>query len=534
MKKLFFIIAIIALSNLFASAQAVDSRMQVKKYERLINYIENLYVDSVNIEELVDYSIVKMLQDMDPHSAFISHTELEKSHEALDGSFDGIGVQFRLIQDTIVVQDVISGGPSEKVGLRSGDRIVVVDGETVAGIKIDNAGVAKRLRGKKGTTVTVKVLRPGEKELITFDIIRDKIPIHSVDAIYVKGNTGYVKLNKFSRNTTEEMDSAFQIFQKAKVKNIILDLCDNTGGYMDQAINLCSRFITEENSTIVFTKGVKMPRYDYKTKTQGVSFPTGKLIVLINESSASASEITAGAIQDYDRGVIVGRRSFGKGLVQREMPLPDGSAVRLTIARYYTPSGRCIQKPYESYEEYSKDLLNRYEHGEYTNKDSITFADSLKYSTLKYGRTVYAGGGIMPDDFVPLDTTLRSKYHVALLRKNVLFSFVSEYVDANRSSLMKRYKNFDKFATEYTVPQEFLDKLKEKAIQKEINADSLPALTEKELNHLKGHLKSLLASDLYGSTYFWNVYNEMDPIVRRAFEIIEDEKLYNSLLKGDK
>lgn len=532
MKKLFVLLTVAILLGAQSFAQQTEPAKQAKKFERLLNYIDAMYVDTTNISDLTEIAIVKMLQELDPHSSYISAEDVAKSKEQLDGSFDGIGVQFRLIQDTIVIQDVISGGPSEKVGLKSGDRIVEVDGEVVAGIKIDNAGVAKRLRGKKGTKVTVKILRQGVKDLITFDIIRDKIPIHSVDAFYTIGNVGYIKLNKFARTTEHEMDSAFQYFNKKKVNDIILDLSDNTGGYLDQAVTLCSRFI-EPKSSIVFTKGEKMPRYDYNSKDLAPEMTNrnGKLVVIINESSASASEITSGAIQDWDRGVIVGRRSFGKGLVQREMNLTDGSIIRLTIARYYTPSGRCIQKPYSSYEEYNRDLLNRYNHGEYYHKDSIKFNDSLKYQTLKLNRTVYGGGGVMPDDFVPLDTTLRSDYHIAIQRKNIFFPTISEYIDKHKNEYKKKYKDVEGFALGFNVPDEFMKLMLEKAKEAGINVDSLPKATPAQEKYLLNHIKSSMASDIWGSSDFWRIFNEQDPTVKRAFEIINDDNLYKSLLK---
>ncbi len=532
MRKTFILlsVALLCCTTIFAQT---DVSKQTKKFERLLNYINAMYVDTTNLDELTEVAIINMLQDLDPHSAYISAKDVAKSKEQLEGSFDGIGVQFRLIKDTIVIQDVIPGGPSEKVGLQSGDHIVEVDGEVVAGIKIDNAGVAKRLRGKKGTKVSVKILRPGEKELLVFDIIRDKIPIHSVDAFYVKGNVGYIKLNKFARTTEHEIDSAFTYFNKKKVKNIILDLSDNTGGYLDQAVNLCSRFI-EPDKSIVYTNGNKMPRYDYNSKDLAPEMTNrnGKLVVIINENSASASEITSGAIQDWDRGVIVGRRSFGKGLVQREMNLTDGSIVRLTIARYYTPSGRCIQKPYSSYEEYNKDLLNRYNHGEYYHKDSIKFNDSLKYNTLKYGRTVYGGGGIMPDEFVPLDTTLRSDYHLALQRKNVFFPSITEYISSRKAEYKKTYKNIEGYAENFKVPEDFMKELKTKAIEAGINVDSLPKATPAQEAYLVGHIKSAMASEIWGNSDFWIIFNEQDPTVKRAFDIISDDKLYNSLLNS--
>lgn len=532
MKKISILAIIMLLACTSLTAQN-EVNKQVEKFGRLLRYIDGMYVDTTNIDELTEIAIVNMLQDLDPHSAYISAKDVAKSKEQLDGSFDGIGVQFRLIQDTIVVQDVIPGGPSEKVGLQSGDKIVKVDGEVVAGIKIDNAGVAKRLRGKKGTKVNVIIDRPGAREPLSFDIIRDKIPIHSLDAFYVKGNVGYLKLNKFARTTEKEIDSAFNYFNQRKVKDIILDLSDNTGGYLDQAVSLCSRFITA-NKSIVYTSGTKMPRYDYNSKDlkPEMTNRTGKLVVIINENSASASEITSGAIQDWDRGVIVGRRSFGKGLVQREMNLTDGSIIRLTIARYYTPSGRCIQKPYSSFEEYNKDLLNRYKHGEYYHKDSIKFVDSLKFSTLEKKRTVYGGGGVMPDEFVPLDTTLRSDFHLALQRKNLFFTSISEFIGKHKADYKKTYKSAEKFAKDFTVPEDFIKELEAKAKDAGIKLDSLTKPTEAQEKYLRGHIKAAMTSDLWSSSDFWSVFNELDPTVKRAFEIISDDKLYNSYFEN--
>jgi len=511
---------------------AQDLSSETRKFNKLLALIEMTYVDSVALDDLVEVAIVEMLKDMDPHSMYISSEELEKMKEPLEGSFEGIGIQFRLMEDTLVVVGVISGGPSEKVGLMTGDRIVEVDGEVIAGIEIDNKGVADRLRGKKGTKVTVKILRRSEKKPLDFTIIRDKIPIYSVDASYITDdNVGYIKLNRFARSTKAELDSVFDKFHDAGVKDIILDLSGNTGGYLDKAVSLCDEFM-KDDKLIVYTEGAKMERNEYKSSDKG-RFKKGKLVVIVDEGSASASEIVSGALQDWDRAVIVGRRTFGKGLVQREMMLTDGSAVRLTIARYYTPTGRLIQKPYEEgYDEYASDISNRYLHGEFTNVDSIIFADSLKYKTLVYEKTVYGGGGIMPDDFVAADTTLRSDYHIELLRHNILFTFVSKYVDSHRQELKDNYPDIETFKENFEVDDELLSELKNEAIEAEINLDSIsPATKEQEL-YMKNHIKSLVAGDIWRNNEFWYIFNDYNPFFIHAYDIIRDDKTYNSMLKG--
>jgi carboxyl-terminal processing protease len=511
---------------------AQDVNAETRKFNKMLSLIDAMYVDSVDMDELVEVAIINMLKEMDPHSVYISAEEIEKMKEPLEGSFEGIGVQFRITDDTLLVVGVISGGPSEKVGILNGDRIVVVDDENIASVGIDNDGVAKRLRGKKGTVVKVEIIRRGEKQPLVFNITRDKIPIYSVDASYITDdNIGYVKLNKFAKTTKEELDSVFATFVKAGVKDIILDLTGNTGGYLDKAVSLCDEFL-QSDKLIVYTEGAKMPRTDYKSTKDG-RFYRGKLIVLVDEGSASASEIVSGALQDWDRAVIVGRRTFGKGLVQREMPLTDGSAVRLTIARYYTPTGRLIQKPYaEGYDEYADEMSTRFLHGEFSNKDSIVFADSLKYETLVYKKIVYGGGGIMPDDFIAIDTTLRSDYHIELLRKGIVFSFVAKYVDQNRQIINAKYADVESFKKNFEVDQAILDQLLAEAKLQKINVDSLVPATEAQNQYLKTHLKSLIAGDIWRNNEFWYIFNEINPFFLRAEEIILNDKLYDSLLKG--
>ncbi len=525
---------IILLSIISFGLTAQDLSSQTRKFNKLLALIEMAYVDTVELDELVEVAIVEMLKDMDPHSMYISSEELEKMKEPLEGSFEGIGIQFRLMEDTLVVVGVISDGPSEKVGLQTGDRIVEVDGENIAGIGIDNRGVADRLRGKKGTEVDVKIKRKTEKAMLDFTIIRDKIPIYSVNASYITDdNIGYIKLNRFARSTQRELDSVFDKFDNAGVKDIVLDLSGNTGGYLDKAVSLCDEFL-KDDKLIVYTEGAKMPRNEYSSTDKG-RFKKGKLVVIVDEGSASASEIVSGALQDWDRAVIVGRRTFGKGLVQREMMLTDGSAVRLTIARYYTPTGRLIQKPYEDgYDEYAQDISNRYMHGEFLNVDSIQFADSLKYKTLVYEKTVYGGGGIMPDDFVAVDTTLRSDYHLELLRKNILFTFVSKYVDTNRDELKTEYPDVDVFKENFVVDEKLLEDLLEEAVNAEINVDSLTLATPEQKLYMKNHIKALVAGDIWRNNEFWYVFNDFNPFFKHAVNIISDDKAYNNLLKGKK
>ena len=528
--KNYLIIVAVLLLNIQLSSQN-NVQIEGQKFNQILHYIDNYYVDTVNIKHLVEKAISEMLHKMDPHSYYISSEEIERMKEPLEGSFDGIGIQFNIMEDTLLVVGVINGGPSEKVGLINGDRIIMVNDSLIAGVGLKNDQVIKLLRGKKGTTVKVSVKRSSKKEPIDFIITRDKIPIYSVDAAYTTDeNIGYIRLSRFAKTSMEELDSVFNIFVKSGIKDIILDLSGNSGGYLDQAVKLADEFL-QADKLIVYTQGLHIPKYDYKSSKSG-RFYKGRLVVIVDEGSASASEIVSGAIQDWDRGIVIGRRTFGKGLVQREMPLNDGSAVRITISRYYTPTGRSIQKPYsDNIDDYNKDILNRYKHGEFMNKDSIVFADSLKYTTLVNKRTVYGGGGIMPDDFIPIDTTLRSDFHNELLRKGVLFPFVTKYSDQNRQEL-KKYKDVNDFKKNFDVNEAILNQLSEEAKAKNINIDSLPKATVEQNDYLKNHIKALLANDIWTNKEFWQVFNDYNPYFIRAKEIINDKKLYDNILKG--
>src|SRR5574344_873835 len=529
-----FLIAIGTISYAQSNyAKHEEISKQAKTLEQIITLIDFLYVDTVSTDTIVEKAVVSMLKDLDPHSVYISQKELQQFKEPLEGSFDGIGVSFRLIKDTVVIMELISGGPSEKIGILAGDRIVKVNDSVIAGVGLKQNDVPKLLRGKKGTVVKVAVKRGKSNQLIDFNIVRDKIPLYSVDASYISDdNIGYVRLNKFSRTTKNELDTIFERFQKEKVNDIILDLTGNGGGYLDQAVSLCSYFL-DKNKLVVYTEGAHSPKVEYKSDGNTI-FKSGRLVVLVDESSASASEIVSGAFQDWDRGVVVGRRSFGKGLVQREYELLDKSAIRLTVAKYFTPSGRCIQKPYSSGDdEYGLDILNRYKHGELYHRDSIVFDESHKFKTLNYGKTVYAGGGIMPDDFVPLDKNLIGEYQTQLLRKNVIFPFVSNYVDQNRQELSEKYKNNKKFKDNFVVEDNFMQGLKQVAQDEGIKLDSIKTNTEVQENYLLNHIKALIASDLFSKNEFYEIYNLNNPVVKRAYEIIRDEKTYKKLLRGE-
>ena len=494
------------------------------KFSRAMGYISTFYVDSVNAGELVEDAIIDILENLDPHSVYIPADEVKSMNEPLEGNFEGIGIQFNILKDTIYIISPVSGGPSERVGLRAGDRIIRIDDENVAGIKISTKGVRDRLLGKKGTQVNVVIKRKGVDELLDFTIIRDKIPIFSVDAAYlIDKNIAYIKINRFAQTTVDEFYEKIDFLKEQGAKSIILDLRGNGGGYLDKAINLADEFL-DKGQSIVYTKGLRVP------KTQSFATEKGKckkekVVVLIDEGSASASEIVSGAIQDWDRGIIVGRRSFGKGLVQKPMFLPDGSMIRLTIARYYTPTGRLIQKSYkEGSEKYARELLTRYEHGEFLNKDSIRFPDSLKYFTLKNKRTVYGGGGIMPDIFVPLDTTSATKFYGEVIHRGVLNSFVLDYIDNNRNQLKINYPNFKIFNKEFKVTDVIISGLVKHAKKEKITAsDSEIEKTRKDISLL---IKALIARDLWDMTEYYQVVNVQDKGYNKAIDIIKNWNRY--------
>jgi len=511
----------------FISAQESVQQNQLK-FGRLLRLVDSYYVDSANIDKLTEKAIVHLLSELDPHSVYMSKDEVDKMNEPLVGNFEGIGISFNIFKDTLLVTTTISGGPSEKVGLRAGDRIVEVDGKIIAGKGIKNSDVFDMLRGNKGTTVNLKVLRKNTPGLLDFSIIRDKIPIYSLDASYmINESTGLIKLNKFSATTTEEFVSAMKDLKKQNIKNLILDLRGNGGGYLKSAIEISEQFLNN-NDLVVYTSGLNESKREYRATASG-EFKKGNLVVLVDESSASASEIVSGAIQDWDRGIIIGRRSFGKGLVQKPYYLTDGSMVRLTTAHYYTPSGRCIQKPYEEgVDEYRDDYQKRLSNGEMFNADSIVFSDTLKYKTLLNGRTVHGGGGVMPDIFVPMDTSGHYPYVNRLRRNNIVNNFTLEYMDKNREELKSKYPDFNKFESKFEVSEEMISEIVENGVKEGIekNEESLTFIK----SDLKKEIKALLARDLYSRNDFYKIYYEDDESIIEALKVFENQKDYNKHL----
>lgn len=583
MKRLFLFYFL--LINLVAFSQQDSLRTATNKTGQTLALINYFYVDTANLETISEKGIEAMLKELDPHSIFITKDEVKKMNEPLEGNFDGIGVSFQFMNDSIHVVEVISGGPAEKVGMLAGDIIIKVDDDVATGDSIKNDWVFKHLRGEKGTKVKVTVKRGNRKEPIVFTITRDKIPLHSIDTWFmVDENIGYVRLSRFAQTSTDEFVQAVKELQKEGMKDLIFDLRSNGGGYLNIAFEIGDHFLSG-NKTIVYTEGVKSPKQTYDATRKGL-FEEGRLIILVDEYSASASEIVSGAVQDWDRGVILGRRTFGKGLVQRPFTLEDKSQIRLTTSRYYTPSGRCIQKPYdEGVEAYKNDYEQRYKHGEMTNADSIHFADSLKYKTNK-GRTVYGGGGIMPDVFIPMDTSRASDYLINLRSKSLFNNFSLNWVEENREEFLKKAPEFKDFskeydklnllkdfeayaekegvtkteikkewvnqivmdylkneisdsnATNYQSYEEYAKKLtaKEKLVKEIIEKAKIEDKKAEKLNkeseiYIATTLKALIARNLYGTKYFYMCTSETDDELQKAIEVLKNgeyEKIMNN------
>ncbi len=486
----------------------------VQKFRDVLTQIQTEYVDTVNTNSLVDDAIQHMLNKLDPHSAYIPASDRIAANEDLRGNFDGIGVEFNIFHDTIVVVSALSGGPSEALGIQSGDKIIKVDNKNLAGIGVTSNDVMKALKGPKGTEVKVTVLRRDQE--IDYSIIRDKIPQYSVDVAYmVDDEIGYIKVNRFAATTFDEFRAALSKLREKGMKKMVLDLQSNPGGYMNIAIDMADDFLSS-GKKIVFTHG-KEKKYDSQAiSTSKGDFESGDLIILINEGSASASEILAGALQDNDRALIVGRRSFGKGLVQSPFDLSDGSELRLTISRYYTPTGRSIQKPYEDGDEYSRDIISRYNHGEFFHADSIQFNDSLKYTTPK-GRTVYGGGGIMPDYFVPLDTTLTSHYLNELYTSTSIQEYTFAFGETHREELIN--KGFDDFLKKFVVTDKMLEDLVQVGERNKVKADRKELRKKEKL--LKVHIKAQIGRKLWNNEGFFPVMNETNEILQHAIKLFD-------------
>ena len=481
----------------------------------------NLYVDSVDEAKLVEDAIRGMLEKLDPHSTYSNPKEVKQMTEPLNGNFEGIGVQFNMIDDTLMVIQPVTNGPSEKVGIIAGDRIVSVNDTAIAGVKMSKEEIMRRLRGPKDTKVVLGVVRTGIKDRLTFTVVRDKIPVKSIDASYmIRPGIGYIRIGNFGATTHQEFCDALQQLYAECMKSLILDLQENGGGYLQAAVKIADEFLAK-NELIVYTNGRRVPRQEYRANGDG-KFMDGKVVVLVDEYTASAAEIVTGAIQDQDRGMVVGRRTYGKGLVQRPIDLPDGSMIRLTIAHYYTPSGRCIQKPYEkgNQKDYAMDVYNRLKKGELTNQDSIHFADSLKFQTLHQKRTVYGGGGIMPDYFVPLDTLRYTQFHRQLAAKSIIIQQNLRYVDNHRKQLKKEYPQFDKFKQTFEVPQSLIDNILAEAKKQKLEPKDDQEL-QRTLPYLRLQLKALVARDLWDMSEYYSVFNEENPLVQKALEVIQ-------------
>lgn len=529
MKKILLPLLMLMALPGYVSAEVVSAKEANSKLSHAQKIISMYYVDDVDNGKLVTDAIVAMLKDLDPHSTYTNPDETKELTTPLEGKFSGIGISFNMVNDSVYVISTIAGGPSEKVGMLPGDRIVSADDTILSGVGRGRNEITPVLRGPKGSKVNLKVQR-GVRQ-IDFKVTRDDIPLYSVDASYmVDGKTGYIRIARFAEDTAKEVAQAIAKLKSKGMVDLILDLEDNGGGYLGSAYEIAGMFL-RKGDMIVYTRGQKMPPADYYATADGM-FDDGKVVVLVNQYSASASEILAGALQDNDRGLVVGRRTFGKGLVQRPFLLPDGSMIRLTTARYYTPSGRCIQKPYTSGDrkEYDLDILNRFNSGELSNADSVHLPDSLRYTTLRSKRTVYGGGGIMPDRFVPIDTTMYSDYYRDLVAKGVINQYVLSYMDKNRNALKKKYRNTDKFIKGFEMSPEMVSGLVERGMKDSVMLDS--AGLERSLPMIKTIVKGLLLRDLYDDAYYFQVSNGMNPVFLKAMELINNDEEYYRLLNG--
>ena len=530
MKKYFISIFAIALAIIITPTNLLSQAAngEILKFGRTLSLIESFYVDTADLNKITEKAIVDMLRSLDPHSTYISAKDVKEMREPLQGNFEGIGIQFNILRDSIIVVEPIAGGPSEKVGLRAGDRIVTIDKEQVTGIGLTTAGVRSRLLGARGTRVNVSVYRKGEKDLLDFVIIRDRIPIYSLDAAYMlSDDVGYIKLTRFAATTDKEFSDAVAKLEKSKMQHLVLDLRGNGGGYMLAAAQIAEKFFADQK-LLVYLSGRKTPRQDYNSKGKG-NLASMRVVVLTDENSASASEILSGALQDWDRGIVVGRRTFGKGTVQSEFNLTDGSMIRLTIARYYTPTGRSIQSPYdEGYDKYIENFYKRYTDGEMFTADSIHMSDTLKYNTLINKRIVYGSGGIIPDVFVAVDTTNNTQYLRRLANRNVLNSFALDYFDKNRTELVEKYKVFDDFKNNFQFSPEDIKDFIARGEAEGVGYDESQFNESK--NEILLYLKGMLATNLWQTSEYYQIIYQNDKMIEKALQIISDKKVYDELL----
>lgn len=532
MRKIILILAttLLLLPSFMLGQQSnrADQRETSQKLAATLFYIENFYLDTVNTPRLAEEAIVRMLKMLDPHSSYLPKKEVEAANEPLEGSFEGIGVTFQLFKDTILIVSPVPGGPSDKLGIQAGDKIIKINGEDAFGPKVNNNYVMERLRGKRGTTVNVSILRQGRKDLIEYSIIRDKIPINSIDATFMlPGKTGFIKLNRFSKTTMEEFKASMQQLRQQGMENLILDLRNNSGGFLNTAVELADEFLPA-GSLVVYAEGRNSPRQDFFATAAG-SFEKGKLVILINEASASASEIVSGAVQDSDRGLVVGRRSFGKGLVQRPFQLPDGAVIRLTTARYHTPTGRSIQRPYhDGSESYFNDMQERVRRGEHVHADSIHFPDSLKYYTPS-GRIVYGGGGIMPDIFVPFDSTQYTDYYSNLIRKGVFNRFTLEYANRERNRIKKNFPQFAQFKSGFEVNQSMMKDFLAMAADEKVEWNQEQYKLSETL--IREQIKALIARNIWDMSAYWEIISKTDETVQKALELLRSDSFFSYLRK---
>lgn len=526
-------ITLIFLLNIISSFAQV-SENQIYKLTQVFRNISNYYVDSINENELINAAIIKTLRDLDPHSCFYSKDEVDELNRDLEGRFNGVGINYNIIRDTVRILSTIKNGPSEKAGLLAGDRIIFVEGKNIAGTGVTDEYLRALLTGNKGTKVKLSVARLGKKKLTNFVIERDLIKVSSIEAAYmVNPDVAYLKLERFSGTTVDDFNREAAELIKKGAKHLIIDLRDNGGGYLQAAVRIVDNFLDPE-SLIVYTEGNKSTKSEYFA-SKSEKLPFSRLVIIIDEGSASASEIVCGAVQDWDRGIIVGRRSFGKGLVQRPFYLADGSMMRLTVARYYTPSGRCIQKPYNgNYNEYYNDIENRLKNGEMTDADSIKNADSLKFNTLINKRVIYAGGGITPDIFVPLDTAMYPEIYQKIASSGILTTFIHDYVDYKREYFNTVFSDFEVFNEKFNIDISLIRNL----VYKTWN-DKFVGTTKEETiailnsdNNVKTHIKALIANDLWQSCAYYKILNQNSKIFSKAVEVISDNDKYQKALTG--